>query len=104
MMDILSDDDRPHYYYGRNHFILHKFFLLHGFFNLKKDNLLKTHNFLTDIDDDDIRWVFFTSTKERQSRDFAIAFVLMKIYLLRSELHDGNVITPSKLKIYMKNV
>lgn len=104
-MDILSDDDRPHYYYGRNHFILHKFFLLHGFFNLKKDNLLKTHNFLTDIDDDDIRWgFFFTSTKETQSRDFAIAFVLMKIYLLRSELHDGNVITPSKLKIYMKNV
>lgn len=47
---------------------------------------------------------FFTSTKETQSRDFAIAFVLMKIYLLRSELHDGNVITPSKLKIYMKNV
>lgn len=104
-MDILSDDDRPHYYYGRNHFILHKFFLLHGFFILKKDNLLKTHdNFLTDIDDDDIRWFFFTSTKERQSRDFAIAFVPMKIYLLRSELHDGNVITPSKLKIYMKNV
>lgn len=99
-MDILSDDDRPHYYYGRNHFILHKFFLLHGFFNLKKDNLLKTHTFLTDIDDDDIRWFFFSSTKETQSRDFA----LMKIYLLRSELHDGNVITPSKLKIYMKNV
>lgn len=95
-MDILSDDDRPHYYYGRNHFILHKFFLLHGFFNLKKDNLLKTDNFLTDIDDDDIRWffVFFTSTKERQSRDFAIAFVPMKIYLLRSRLHDGKEIPP----------
>lgn len=94
-MDILSDDDRPHYYYGRNHFILHKFFLLHGFFNLKKDNLLKTHNFLTDIDDDDIRWVFFfTSTKETQSRDFAIAFVPMKIYLLRSRLHDGKEIPP----------
>lgn len=95
MMDILSDDDRPHYYYGRNHFILHKFFLLHGFFNLKKDNLLKTHNFLTDIDDDDIRWFFFfTSTKETQSRYFAIAFVPMKIYLLRSRLHDGKEIPP----------
>lgn len=65
MMDILSDDDRPHYYYGRNHFILHKFFLLHGFFNLKKDNLLKTHNFLTDIDDDDIRWFFLHLLKKR---------------------------------------
>lgn len=47
---------------------------------------------------------FFTCTKETQSRDFAIAFVPMKIYLLCSELHDGNVITPSKLKINMKNV
>lgn len=47
---------------------------------------------------------FFTSTKETQSHYFAIAFVPMKIYLLCSELHDGNVITPSKLKIYMKNV
>lgn len=95
-MDILSDDDRPHYYYGRNHFILHKFFLLHGFFNLKKDNLLKTHNFLTDIDDDDIRWFFFfyIYTKETQSRYFAIAFVPMKIYLLRSRLHDGKEIPP----------
>lgn len=65
MMDILSDDGRPHYYYGRNHFILHKFFLLHGFFNLKKDNLLKTHNFLTDIDDDDIRWFFLHLLKKR---------------------------------------
>lgn len=65
MIDILSDDDRPHYYYGRNHFILHKFFLLHGFFNLKKDNLLKTHNFLTDIDDDDIRWFFLHLLKKR---------------------------------------
>lgn len=97
-MDILSDDDRPHYYYGRNHFILHKFFLLHGFFNLKKDNLLKTHNFLTDIDDDDIRWVFFTSTKETQSHYFAIAFVPMKIYLLRSKLHDGKEIPPQNKK------
>lgn len=67
---------------------------MHGFFNLKKDNLLKTHNFLTDIDDDDIRWVFFTSTKETQSRDFAIAFVPMKIYSLRSKLHDGKEIPP----------
>lgn len=67
MMDILSDDDRPHYYYGRNHFILHKFFLLHGFFNLKKDNLLKTHNFLTDIDDDDIRWFFFLHLLKKRS-------------------------------------
>lgn len=94
MMNILSDDGRPHYYCERNNFILHKFFLLHGFFNLKKDNLLKTHNFLTDIDDDDIRWFFFTSTKETQSRYFAIAFVPMKIYLLRSRLHDGKEIPP----------
>lgn len=37
---------------------------------------------------------FFTSTKETQSRYFAIAFVPMKIYLLRSRLHDGKEIPP----------
>lgn len=54
MMDILLDDDCFYYYYGRNYFILYKFFFLYGFFNLKKDNLLKIYNFFIDIDDDDI--------------------------------------------------